>query len=100
MVNNELLLLIKKHTDTLIDQTRSRPQETFEFKMNKQIETFSLSPPINLVGEGQWMIAVPSFEATNAVFNITNGNNSLSISIPGYWILEEAQRRLLNYENC
>ena len=34
------------------------------------METFSFSPPINLVEEGKWLIAVTSFEATNSVFNI------------------------------
>ena len=36
-MNNELLLLIKKHTDTLIEHTKTRPQEILEFKLNKQI---------------------------------------------------------------
>ena len=31
-MNNELLLLNKKQTDTLIENTRTRPQETLEFK--------------------------------------------------------------------
>ena len=48
-MNNELLLLLKKHTDTLIEQTRSRPQETLECKMNKEMQTFLFSPAINLV---------------------------------------------------
>ena len=83
-MNNELLLLIKKHTDTLIEQTKTKPQETLEFKMNKQIETFSFSPPINLVEEGKWLLAVTSFEVTNSVFNITDENNSFAITIPGH----------------
>ena len=37
-----MLLLIKKHTDTLIENTRTRPQETLEVKMNKQINFFCL----------------------------------------------------------
>ena len=41
-MNNDLLRLIKKHTDTLIEQTRTKPRETLEFEMNKQIQTFSL----------------------------------------------------------
>ena len=52
-MNNELLLLIKKHTDTLIVQTKTRPQETLEFKMNMQMQTFSFNPPINLFEEGK-----------------------------------------------
>ena len=53
-MNNELLLLIKKHTDTLIDQTKTKPQETIEIKMKKQIQFFSFNPPINLVEEAKW----------------------------------------------
>ena len=41
-MNFELLLLIKKHTDTLIEQTKTRPQETLEFKMKKQMQSFRL----------------------------------------------------------
>ena len=40
-MNIELLLLIKKHTNTVIEQTKTRPQETVEFKLNEQMETFS-----------------------------------------------------------
>ena len=50
-MNNELLLLIKKHTDILIEQTKTKPQETLDFKMNKQRQTFSFNLPINLVEE-------------------------------------------------
>ena len=84
-MNNELLLLIKKHTDTLIEQTRTKPQETLEFKMNKQMQTFSFNPPINLIEEDKWLLAVSSFECTNSVFNKTNENNSFSIIIPGHY---------------
>ena len=84
-MNNELLLLIKKHTDTLIEQTKTKPQETLEFKLNKQMQTFSFNPPINLVEEGKWLLAVSSFECTNSVFNITDENNSFSIIIPGHY---------------
>ena len=84
-MNNELLLLIKKHTDTLIEQTKTKPQETLEFKMNKQMQTFSFNPPINLVEEGKWLLAVSSFECTNSVFIITNENNSFSTIIPGHY---------------
>ena len=84
-MNNELLLLIKKHTDTLIQQTKTQPQETLEFKMNKQTQTFSFNPPINLIEEDKWLLAVSSFECTNSVFNITNENNSFSIIIPGHY---------------
>ena len=91
-MNNEKLLLIKKHTDTLIEQTRTQPQETLEFKMNKQRQTFSFNPPINLVEEDKWLLAVSSFECTNSVFNITDDNNSFSIIISGHWETEFAEK--------
>ena len=46
-MNNQLLLLIKKHADTLIEQAETKPQEKLEFKLSKQMETFYFSPPIN-----------------------------------------------------
>ena len=93
-MNNELLLLIKKHTDTLIQQTRTKPQETLEFKMNKQMQTFSFNPPINLVEEGKWLMAVSLFDCTNSVYNITNENNSFSIIIPGHYETEFAEKTI------
>ena len=98
-MNNELLLLIKKHTDTLIAQTRTKPQETLEFKMNKQMQTFSFNPPINLLEEGKWLLAVSLFECTNSVFNITNENNSFSIIIPGHYETESAQKTIDQLNN-
>ena len=57
-MKNELLPIIKRHTDTLIQQTKTKPQETLEFIMNKQTQTFSFSLPINLLEEGKWLLAV------------------------------------------
>ena len=48
------------------------------------MQTFSFNPPINSVEEGKWLLAVSSFEATNSVFNITNENNTFSITTPGH----------------
>ena len=66
-------------------QTKTKPQETLEFKMKKQMQTFSFSHPLHLVEEGKWLQAVSSFECTNSNFNITNDNNSFSITMPGHW---------------
>ena len=94
-MNNELLLLIEKHTDTLIEQTKTKPQETLEFKMNKQMQTFSFNPPINLIEEDKWLLAVSSFECTNSVFNITDKNNSFSIIIPAHY-QNKTDRKTIN----
>ena len=76
----------------MIEQTKTKPQETLEFKMNKQKQTFSFNPPINLLDEGKWLMAVSLFECTNSVFNITDDNNSFSIIIPAHWESEFADR--------
>ena len=93
-MNNELLLLIKKHTDTLIEQTKTKPQETLEFKMNKQRQTFSFNPTINLVEGGKWLLAVSSLECTNSIFNITDENNSFSIIIQGHYQNESDEKTI------
>ena len=98
-MNNELLLLIKKHTDTLIEQTKTKPQVTLEFKMDKQMQAFSFNPPINLLEEGKWLIAVSLFDCTNSVYNITNENNSFSIIIPGHYETEFAEQAIDELNN-
>ena len=91
-MNNELLLLIKKHTDTLVQQTKTRPPEKLEFKMNKQMQTYSFNSPTNLVQEGKRLLGLSSLECTNSVFNITNEKNSFSIIIPGHYETESAEK--------
>ena len=93
-MSNDLLLLIKRYTDTLIEQTRTKPQETLDSKRNKQMETFSLNPPFNLVEEGKWLLGVTSFEATNSVFKITEKNNTFSITIPDHWNSKFAEKTI------
>ena len=52
--------------------------------MNKQTQTFSSKPPINLVEEGKWLLGMSSLKCTISVVNITNKNNSFSTIIPGH----------------
>ena len=56
-----MLLSFNKHIDTLIERTKTTPQETLEYKMNKQLETFSVSTPRSISDEGKWLLAVISF---------------------------------------
>ena len=93
-MNNELLLLIKKHTDTLIQQTKTHPHETLEFKMNRQMQTFSFSPPLKFFEGGKWLLAVSSFECTNSVFIRNNENNSFSITIPDLWNSKSGEKTI------
>ena len=94
-----MLLLIKKLTDTLIDQTKIRPQETLKFKMNKQMQTFSFIPPLNLVEEGKWLLGVSSLECTNTVFNITNENILISTITSGLYQSQFAEKMINDLNN-
>ena len=97
-MKNELLLLFKK-ADTLIEQTKTKPQETFEFKKNKQMQTFSFNPPINLIKEGKCLLVISSFECTTSVFNIANKNNYFSIIIQGHYQTEFAEKMIIDLNN-
>ena len=76
----------------MIEQTKTKPQGTLEFKMNKQIQSFLSSPSINSVEEGKWLFRVTSFECTNSVFNTNDENNSSSITIPSHWLSKSAEK--------
>ena len=39
-INNEFSFVVKKYTHMLIEKTKTTPQETLEFTLNKQMETF------------------------------------------------------------
>ena len=73
-----------KRNDTLTERTRTRLHETLEFKLTKQMVTFSFNPQINLAEEGNWSLAKTSFGTMNSVFNLTSKNNSFSITTPGH----------------
>ena len=76
----------------MIEQTKTKPQETLEFKMNKQTPTFLFNPPTKLIEEGKCLLAISSFECTNSIFNFTNKNNSFSIFMPGHYQTESAEK--------
>ena len=72
-----LLLSIAKSNQEIVENTHSKPQETLDFKMTKQKESFSIDVSLNL--EEKWMMGVTSLEVYNTVYNITEKNNKLQI---------------------
>ena len=72
-----LLLSIAKSNQEIVENTHSKPQETLEFKMTKQKESFSFDVPLIL--NEKWMMGVTSLEVYNTVYNITEKNNKLEI---------------------
>ena len=84
----------KKHTNTLIEQTKTKPQETLEFNLNKQMKTFLFNLPINLFEEGKGFITVILFDWKKSVFNKTDENNSFSVTTPSFWNSSFAERTI------
>ena len=72
-----LLLSIAKSDLDIVENTLSKPQETLEFKKNKQKESFSFDIPLEL--PEQWMMGVTSLEVYNTVYNITEKNNKFKL---------------------
>ena len=68
----DLLLLITKYCETLIEQTHRKAEETLEIKMIHSKQTFHFKPPIPF--EGSWMIGLTDLEVYNSIFKITKEN--------------------------
>ena len=85
-----LLLSIAKSNLDIVENTLSKPQETLEFKMNKQKESFSFDIPLEL--PEKWMMGVTSLEVYNTVYNITEKNNKLKI------LLRKDQLNILGFD--
>ena len=85
-----LLLSIAKSNLDIVENTLSKPQETLEFKMNKQKESFSFDIPLEL--PEHWMMGVTSLEVYNTVYNITEKNNKFKI------LLKDEQLKSLNVD--
>ena len=85
-----LLLSIAKSNLNFVENTLSKPQETLEFKKNKQKESFSFDVPLEL--PEQWMMGVTSLEVFNTVYNITEKNNKLEV------VLKDEQLKSLNVD--
>ena len=88
--NESLLLSIAKSNQEIVENTHSKPQESLEFKINKQKESFSFDVPLEL--PEQWMMGVTSLEVYNTVYNITEKNNKLQI------LLKDEQLKSLNID--
>ena len=74
-----LLLNIAKSNLDIVENTLSKPQETLEFEINKQKESFSFDIPLEL--PEKWILGVTSLEVYNSVYNISNKNNSFQIQL-------------------
>ena len=83
----------------MIEQTKTRPQETLGYEMNKKMQTFSINPLVNLVGECNWLLGVTSLECKNSVFNISDETNSFGVTILGHWATNLAEKTIDELNN-
>ena len=67
-----LILSITKNCETLIKRFHTKPQETLEFIMTIQRETFHFNPPIEV--REDWVIGLTDLEVYKSIFNITEEN--------------------------
>ena len=81
---------IAKCNQEIVENTHSKPQETLEFKMNKQKELFSFDVSLEL--PEQWMMGVTSLEVYTTVYNITEKNTKLKI------LLRDDQLDILGFD--
>ena len=70
-----LLLNIAKSNQEIVENALSKPQETLEFKVNKQKKSFSFDILLEL--PEKWKMGVTSLEVYNTVYNITEKNNKI-----------------------
>ena len=75
-MKNKVKLSNKKSTDTLSEETKTKPQGTKEYTLNEHMDISSYSHPMNVCREEKWFLAVPSFEATKYFSHINDQNRS------------------------
>ena len=82
MIQNKLLLLAKRHRDTLLEQTKTKPQQALESQLNKQEGIFPIISPVSFSEERKRLLIVTNVEAMKCVFKRIVENISFSILKP------------------
>ena len=73
----DLRLCNTKNCETLFKQTHRKAEETFQFYLTKQTETFLFKPPFQI--EGSWMVVLTNLGVYNSIYNITEENNKFEL---------------------
>lgn len=76
----ELLLAIARSNEEILKNVITKPQNTLEFKTNKSNDNFQFDQPHNL-NDGEYMLGLISLEVYNTVFNITEKNNIIRLTV-------------------
>ena len=74
-MNDELSVLAKTNTGTLIEQRTTKPQEIIQIKQNMQADNLSLNRSIFLGFDDEWSLTVIILEAHNYVSELTDRNS-------------------------
>ena len=76
--------IAKSNLDS-VENALSKPQETLEFKMTKQKDSFSFDNPLEL--PEKWMMGVTKLEVYNTVYNISEKNNKVNFLCPEKFLI-------------
>ena len=70
--------MTKNESDILFDKTKTSPQETSDFQMNRtfEIEHFDFAIKVK---EGNWLVGVTSLDVSIHGFDVSEGNNTFSL---------------------
>ena len=97
----DFLLSKLKYSETLIEQTHRKAEETLEFKVTKPRKTFHFNPSIQI--KGDWMIGLTDLEVYISTFNINTTNikfklykypDGTSVSVSYEKVRDEIERDL------
>ena len=65
-MSDQLIILVKKKTNIITQQTKQHSQEILKNKLNTSRPTFSFDTPLNLE-EDKWLLGITVIELNNTV---------------------------------
>ena len=78
------MLLLLRNIDVLIEQARTKSEESSEFERSKAMETFSFDNPLKL--ERNWMLGLIDIELHKSFLTITEERNIIKLERKRYWV--------------
>ena len=68
--SEQLFYLIEKNTNAIIEQTKTKQQESLDFKLSRSSQTLSFITPLTLEKD-IWMMGITSLEIFETVFKMS-----------------------------
>ena len=99
---DEKLLSLTKNYEILFKQTKRKPQQTTEKRLNEPIDSFSLESLLKLDSEGKCLLGLTNLEVFNSVYFIVSKKINFIKYIPDDELAKCAETVLFkeNYRKC